>query len=178
VVVNGEGTQVIEGAQPSVLDRTFEADAAGLSARNNHGKASGLSLRAGVGRLLELQLAAAPDPARLFGVTARMIGQVPVLTSAVIFADYRVATPFSQAVADQWSRSMRAFNANLARSAILLDSSNETFNLQIERVVRCAGSAARRCFSDPAELRGWLREVLTDFELTRVDELLRADRQA
>jgi hypothetical protein len=174
VVVNGEGTQGIYAAPPAVPQRPAVGDASGLCAMSSPVEALAPSLRTGVGRLFELQLAAAPSLAGLVGVTARMAEEARARASAVIFADYRVGLPFPQAIADQWSRSMRALNGNVARSAILVDPRNETFNLQLERVVRCAGLAERRCFADPAELRGWLRDVLTDFELTRVDELLGA----
>jgi hypothetical protein len=112
----------------------------------------------------------------LSDVASRFYEQAGALQPSVIFADYRAAQPFSQAVADDWSRTMRSFNGSIARSAILLDPGNETFNLQFQRVVRCAGSAARRWFADAAELRSWLRDVLTDAELARVDDLLSRDR--
>jgi hypothetical protein len=127
----------------------------------------------GTGRLLEIRLVDVcnPDDIVLLGAwlgeEAQSLGVPPV-----IFGDYRAASPFSQAVADEWSRVMRAFNVKVARSAIILSPENETFNLQFARVVRCAGSASRRCFLDAGELRQWLRESLTEAERARVDEVL------
>jgi len=127
----------------------------------------------GTGRLLEIRLVDVcnPDDIALLGVwlgeEAQSLGVPPI-----IFGDYRAASPFSQAVADEWSRVMRAFNVKVARSAIILSPENGTFNLQFARVVRCAGSASRRCFLDAGELRQWLRESLTDVESARVDEVL------
>lgn len=127
----------------------------------------------GTGRLLEIRLVDVcnPDDIALLGAwlceEAQSLGVPPV-----ILGDYRAAPPFSQAVADEWSRVMRAFNVKVARSAIILSPENETFNLQFARVVRCAGSASRRCFVDAGELRQWLRESLTEAERARVDEVL------
>jgi hypothetical protein len=127
----------------------------------------------GSGRLLEIRLVdvCSPDDIALLG--ARLSEEAQALgVPPIIFGDYRAASPFSQAVADEWSRVMRAFNVKVARSAIILSPENETFNLQFARVVRCAGSASRRCFVDAGELRHWLREFLTEAERARVDEVL------
>ena len=67
-------------------------------------------------------------------------------------------------VADPWSRAMRGVNRNLSRCAILLNPANTTFNLQIQRVVQCAGSDARRVFTDRQELQEWLDGRLSDVE--------------
>ncbi len=67
---------------------------------------------------------------------------------------------------------MRRFNGAVERSAVLLDSANETFNLQFARVVRCAGMPNRCCFEDAALLRAWLSAALTPEERAAVDQLL------
>jgi hypothetical protein len=104
---------------------------------------------------------------RLLHEAARDVG-----TDTIIFSDCRRTMPVPQEVADEWSRHMREFNKRLARTGILLDRENETFNLQLERVVRCAGNPVRRVFYDPRELREWLSHALTAAEMSLIDELL------
>src|SRR5579863_10090448 len=83
---------------------------------------------------------------------------------AVICADFREATPFGGEIANVWSQGMRRANEYIARSALLLDPSNTMFNLQLERVVRCAGNEHRRLFSHADELCEWLDAALTHAE--------------
>jgi hypothetical protein len=60
---------------------------------------------------------------------------------------------------------MREANRTIAGSAILLDPANVTFNLQVERIVRCAGNASRLIFSAPAELQSAMESKLATSEL-------------
>ncbi|MGO9837419.1 MAG: hypothetical protein ACLP1X_24785 [Polyangiaceae bacterium] len=89
----------------------------------------------------------------------------------VICADHRLASPFSRDVADAWSRVMRENNASGVRGGILLDPSNTMYNLQIERVVRCAGNTARRLFTDIDLLRAWIGGTLNPSERKALDDL-------
>lgn len=82
----------------------------------------------------------------------------------VICADYRFAAPVSRAVARVWSRAMREANPEIVRSGLLLDPANTMFNLQIERVVRCAMNPERRFFTKLDELCDWIGEVLSEPE--------------
>lgn len=92
---------------------------------------------------------------------------------SVVFADYRSGSPFPQDVGDAWCRCMRKDNGRISASGILLDPMNHTFNLQFERVVRCAGNPARRVFHEASELRDWLSLATTADELARINDLLR-----
>jgi hypothetical protein len=83
---------------------------------------------------------------------------------AVICADHRYASPFSEKVADLWSRNMRGNNRSIGRSALLLSPANTMYNLQVERVVSCAGSSTRRLFADIDELRSWVGDSLPEPE--------------
>lgn len=135
-----------------------------------------LSSRAG--RLIEIRLWRLRDTDDLSALGASIDHEARRLPSrALIFADHRRASPIPPCVADSWSRCMRAHKENVVLSAILLERSNETFNLQIERVVRCAWNPARRVFYDGRELRDWLGQVGSEAELARLDELL-AEREA
>jgi hypothetical protein len=83
---------------------------------------------------------------------------------AVICADFRRATPLSPEISGIWARSMRSVNGSIARSGMLLDPLNTMFNLQLDRVVRCAGNPARRAFEDVEELVDWVAPGLTQRE--------------
>jgi hypothetical protein len=91
---------------------------------------------------------------------------------AVIYADYRRTSPLSSLVATAWSRDMRRANHAVARSGMLLDPANAVFNLQLARVVHCAGSPARRLFTDARELYAWLAPTLTEQERAVLEGLL------
>jgi hypothetical protein len=94
---------------------------------------------------------------------------------ALICADHRFASPLSSAVADVWSRHMRGNNDDIARAALLLDPANTMYNLQVERVVHCAGSRVRRLFADIDELRAWVGEALTKSEREALRGLFSGD---
>jgi hypothetical protein len=131
------------------------------------------ALCSGVGRLIEVRLWHLFCASDLLAMSASMDGAARQLSSpAIIIADHRRGRPFSAGVADEWSRCMRGFKANVLLSAILLEPNNGTYNLQFERVVRCSVNPARRVFYDARELLGWIAQVATDVELRRVDEIL------
>ncbi len=92
---------------------------------------------------------------------------------ALLCADYRRASPLMPEAAGPWSHAMREANKYIIRSAVLVDPRNTMFNLQIARVVRCAGHAGRRrIFEDVAELRGWLGDAATEAERQSIDAFL------
>jgi hypothetical protein len=125
------------------------------------------------GRLVRLQVFDLGVPEDVVVLSAALLVHLAQVEGlAVLIADHRVASPFSQEVGDAWSRAMRRFNPCLERSVVLLDRENETFNLQIARVVRCAGSPRRRWFYDASEAREWLTDVLTPAEAVRFDALV------
>ena len=131
------------------------------------------AVRARVGRLLEVQVFDIALPEDVARLNEQLLAEAAKVSAPpILLADHRAAGPFPQEVGDAWSRAMRHFNATIERSAILLERDNETFNLQIARVVRCAGSPRRRCFFEPPELRAWLAEVATPAELSRLDALI------
>ena len=91
---------------------------------------------------------------------------------AVVCADHRLASPLSGEVADEWSRRIRQGNnpAHTKTSAVLLDPANAIYNLQVERVMQCAGKQVR-LFPALVELTEWLGAWLTDAEKATVHEL-------
>jgi hypothetical protein len=127
-----------------------------------------------VGRLLEIQVWHLEGPEQQRGLSECIMREARRAPSRpIIFADYRKTSPFPQAVGDAWARAMRSFKDHFAYSAILLAPSNETFNLQLERVARCADNPRRRLFREKRELYDWLAERTTAPELARLAQLLR-----
>jgi len=123
------------------------------------------SARGRVGRVVEVCVRRLGDLSDVQSLNSRVFGAVQHAgPGAVICADFRRASPISREVADAWSRAMREANRALARSALLIDPANVTFNLQVERVVRCAGNPDRRLFTELAELRTWMECGLTERE--------------
>jgi hypothetical protein len=135
------------------------------------GRASSF-VRVREGRIVEIRVRSLVDLDDLAsfcanaGLTIRHAGP-----RAVVCADHRSATPLSPEVADEWSRRIRQGNpAHSKTSAILLDPANALYNLQVERIMQCAGKQVR-LFPALDELMGWLGGILTDAEKATVREL-------
>jgi hypothetical protein len=88
----------------------------------------------------------------------------------VCFVDLRGAKVFPPDVVDAYVSTMRE-EARLERTATLLPRS-ATVALQIGRMIREAGYADRRPFSDPAQLEEWLAPSLDASEIDRLRALL------
>lgn len=132
--------------------------------------------RVRVGRVVEVRLRRLADPTDLESLNAGVFAALQRAgPRAVICADYRRAKPLSPQVASAWSRAMRSANPAIARSALLLDPANTIFNLQAERVVRCAGSPARRLFSEIDDLCRWVADDLTHPERDALREFFGDD---
>jgi hypothetical protein len=124
------------------------------------------------GRIVQVHVALLAESADVERLNDEVFAAVRVVgPGAVICADFRRAAPVRGEVAGLWSAGMRKANGSIARSAVLLDSSNTLFNLQIERVVRCAGGDRRRLFEDEFELRRWLDDDLTNLEREAIHAL-------
>src|SRR5258708_22170226 len=109
--------------------------------------------RAWAGRLVKVRVRELKSLADVESLDAQVFAAIARTgPGAVICADFRQASPLSPQVASAWSRGMRRANRNISRSALLLDPSNTMFNLQIVRVVRCAGNDARRICSGLREV--------------------------
>jgi hypothetical protein len=136
-----------------------------IAGENEHGELEASSARARVGRVVEVRvrrLGALSDVESLNSRFCEAVRQAGA--GAMICGDFRGASPLSREVADAWSRAMREANPGIARSALLVDPANVTFNLQIERIVRCAGNPERRVFADVTDLRTWMECDLTERE--------------
>ncbi len=122
--------------------------------------------RARVGRLVEVRVGRLTTAADVACLNAAVFESIQGAGhGAVICADHRRAFPLTAEVASALASSMRRCNPLIARSAMLLDPSNVMYNLQLERVVRCAGRDDRRLFDDAETMHAWLAEALaTDDE--------------
>ncbi len=117
------------------------------------------------GRVVEIRVARLLNPADVESLHSSVRAAIERAgIGATICADCRRTLPLSGPVATAWSRHMRSANRSIARSALLLDPSNTMFNLQLERIVRCAGNPTRRLFADVDELSDWLASELTEWE--------------
>jgi hypothetical protein len=130
--------------------------------------------RVRVGRLVEVRVERLRALAELEAFNAAVFAAFRTAgPGAIACADHRLASPFlSPEMADAWSHGMRVANKNVSRSAFLLDPANITFNLQIERIVRCAGHEGRRVFTDQEELHRWLDGGLNQAERDRLRAFL------
>jgi hypothetical protein len=133
------------------------------------------SARIRTGRLIEVRARRALTTlAAIKAFTADVVAAArQTAGQGLICADYRRASPLMPEMASPLAHSMRETNEHLLRSAVVVDPANTIFNLQIERVVHCAGPfEARRIFTDVAELRGWMSETATEAELQAIDAFL------
>jgi hypothetical protein len=67
---------------------------------------------------------------------------------------------------------MRPHNPKVERQAFLLRPGSAISFLQVDRMIREAGSSARRAFTDEESLKQWLGEVLTPAERARLGRFL------
>ncbi len=117
------------------------------------------------GRLVSVRVGQLVSLADVESLTAAVFAAVlRAGPDAVIFSDLRKTTPVTSEVATAWSRAMRKANESVVRSALLLDPLNTMLNLQVERVVHCAGHEQRRLFDNAEDLRSWLEVGLTTTE--------------
>jgi hypothetical protein len=131
------------------------------------------SVECRVGRLVEARLWTPKTvvAVAMFAETLRRLFST-LSSKCVICADWRSANLLSPEVADALAELFRRGNPYLERSGVLLSSRNALFQLQVDRVVREAGSEARRTFLLAHEMRAWLGEVLVDAERKRMSEFL------
>jgi len=93
--------------------------------------------------------------------------RLPQGMRAILCADHRPVTIYAQEVADKLLEMFKPLNAHLERVAILAAPTNATFAMQLDRIVRAAGYAARKVVYAPDEALQHLAPVLTPQELKR-----------
>jgi hypothetical protein len=122
------------------------------------------------GRLVTFRVMPPADDAKAEAAALALRAAVAAIRGPVVIcSDVSQARTFSEQTVRQFIMLMKADNPKIERSAVLLDPTSATFALQIERMMREAGSPARRAFRDAQLLQEWLRPVLSAQE----DEALR-----
>jgi hypothetical protein len=131
------------------------------------------------GRLLEIRVLggyrSVSDVDEMIAMMAAEFARVPEPTRLVIAADWRQCRLLTPDVAARVTQMLTKSNPRVERSTVLLAAGHATSVLQVARLAREAKMPQRRVFTDPAELRSWLAEILLPSELARLDLLLRAE---
>lgn len=122
------------------------------------------------GRLVEIRLGSKLS----FTEAPKLVQEVMRVTSAISgrvvgVTDLRQATRTADPeMIDIVSGMLRSENPKIERNALLVSRESATFALQMERMVKVAGTAARRVFRHRAEVEAWLGAVLTPLERARL----------
>jgi hypothetical protein len=127
-----------------------------------------------VGRLLEICVV----PPVTFEETTRFLQDIVRLTTAqpakiVACTDLRGGTRTTDPDSiDIIAGIIRSENPRLERNALLVPAMAPTFTLQMERMIKSAGTVQRRIFKSRGEAEAWLGEVLTGAERARLRTFL------
>ena len=127
-----------------------------------------------VGRLLEVRVA----PPVTLEETTRFLQEIVRLASAqpakiVACTDLRGSSRAADPdLIDFIAGVIRSENPRLERNALIVPIVSPTFALQMERLVKAAGTAQRRIFKTRQEAESWLGEVLTGAERARLRTFL------
>jgi hypothetical protein len=126
-----------------------------------------------VGRLVEARVSALPDvPAvERYGMAVAEAA-LRVGKSAVLCADHRAVRVYPEVVADRLVELFRPNNKRFARITLLIAPSNAVLLLQLERLVREAGSDVRRVFREPTGALDHLAGALDGSEMGRARAFL------
>lgn len=125
-----------------------------------------------VGRLVETRLDALDDVAAVDRFGLAFLRLASEMERVVIVGDYRRVRILPPEVAARFVGVMARTNPKVVRSAILLDAGHATFGLQIERMVREAGTPSRRTFRAAPDLVEWLGEELLPDEKAQLVRFL------
>lgn len=123
-----------------------------------------------VGRLIEVRVV----PPLSLDEATRFMQEVVRLTSLqagkiVACTDLRTGTrTVDPDTIDLLAGIMRSENPRLERNALIVSPMSATFALQMERMVKTAGTAQRRIFRSRGEAETWLGEVLSGAERGRL----------
>lgn len=131
------------------------------------------------GRLLEIDVCAGyrevSDVDAMIEMMAAEFKRVAEPTRIVIAADWRACRLLTPPVAERVVQMLSRSNPRVERSAILHNPEQATSVLQVMRLAREAELPYRRVFTEAAEMKAWLGEILTPAERARLDRLLRPE---
>jgi hypothetical protein len=125
-----------------------------------------------VGRLVELRVEVPVTDEELeqFHETLANVCK-PIRGQIAICTDLAGATVFTQSVTQRWTAIIKQESPIVERNAVLVGE-GAVFSMQVERIIRMAGHPNRKAFLSPTVLTGWLGEILTTRERTRLENYL------
>jgi hypothetical protein len=125
-----------------------------------------------VGRLVEIRMEPPITYAEAVIFAVELQNTVKRMTERFVgVADFSRVHIFPQEVVSTHVDCMRALNAKVERTGVLIASS-PTLSLQTARLLRDGSNPKRRAFTKPDELCLWLSEVLTPPEQARLKVFL------
>ena len=128
-----------------------------------------ISLANKVGRLFEMRCTPPLEERHVIEFELE-IGRLLRAGHKILFcSDLRHSPIVSPEIADRFGGLLRRDVPLLERSAVLIPSDQAILNMQVQRIVREAGTPARQVFKDPAKLVEWLGELCTDDERARLE---------
>lgn len=131
------------------------------------------TIEARVGRLVEIRMRSPIKPEELmnfFKEVATILGKAD--GTVVVCTDLRAARVFSQEITTKLLELMQKENPKIQRNGFLV-SDDAVFSIQIERMIKKAGSGGtRRAMRDPEQLIKWLSEELEPSEVKRVRQFI------
>lgn len=126
-----------------------------------------------VGRLVEARVFSLPDRAATDAYGSAVIdGARSAGPTAFLCADHRAVRIYPTDAADRLVELFRPNNRRFSRITLLIAPTNATLLLQLERLVREAGSDMRRVFKEPNSALAHLAGVLDEAELARARAFL------
>jgi hypothetical protein len=126
-----------------------------------------------VGRLLEIRLSGMVTLEEVQDFVQRSEKNPHLLPRPyLICTDVRKVKWLSPQFADMISNIMSQHNDVVERQAIIIDEGNAVGIMQLKRIIRDAGSSARRHFFDEQEMIDWLGEVMNKKEKLRLIDFL------
>ncbi len=130
-----------------------------------------------VGRLLEARvysLVTRDDADAYSTALVTAVDRLPPGAYGVLCADHRFAPVYPQPVTDRLTELFQYMNERLERVAIIVRPEAATLYMQLGRIAREAGNAARRVFRDVPPALEHLRVSLDPQELARARAFLQS----
>lgn len=133
------------------------------------------SVEVHVGRLVEVRtygFDSVADVQAMQRLARERAGSLQPDILPVVAADWRQCALLSPTAAEEVLKMFVGANTASERSAMLYSERSPTTVMQFLRLIRDSKNPNRRMFSDPAEMAGWLGEVLTPAESRRLQDFL------
>ncbi|WP_394829508.1 hypothetical protein [Pendulispora albinea] len=134
------------------------------------------SVKNRVGRLVEAWVAtpvSLEDANRIFIDARTCVSSVAANGyKVVVVADMTQVSLFPPEISDKLLQIMRGDTPHLERGGYWIGEALPMFSLQIQRMIREAGSTQRRIFTRRATMETWLADILAPHERRRLTDFL------